>query len=335
MLAADQHLLHFMELCFAGHRSYTTLEKMWGRKKRLGEFLRSRYEAIDIPLSKVQLKIADQFLMYNISQHGIIENSAMKYVQFLKEILARAFSNGWSTANILDRYTCHYEETDRKWPTPAELERFRLTEFDSDLQNIVRDCYIFGCYTAFAYAELHSFSPDQIIVGIDGKKWADKNRRKTKVEECLPLLPISLAIIEKYKKHPIVIRRGRCLPIPCNIVYNRELKKMAKKMEWRIKLDGHTSRYYFINEVAYGNGIKDLKSLAKMVGIKSIKTLLKYLKGNKLAISENMQMVENKLFHSDGSVRSVDQPETGGAKIITMKCTTPIAYHFSHRLLGG
>jgi hypothetical protein len=240
VLAADEQLLHFMQLCFAGKRSDTTLEKVWGRKKRLVDFLRHRYEAIDLPLYKIQLRIADQFLTYNVTQHGMIENSAMKYVQFVKEILARAFSLGWVNANVLEIYHCHYEETDRKWPTPEELESFRTTDFATPLQQIVRDCYVLGCYTAYAYAELYSLEPNQIITGIDGKRWAGKHRRKTKVKETLPLLPVVLDIIEKYKDHPVSVRRGRCLPIPCNIVYNRELKKMAKEMGWTIKLDGHT-----------------------------------------------------------------------------------------------
>jgi len=319
ILAVNEHLLHFMELSFAGERSANTLEKMWGRKKRYVDFLQYRYETIDLPLKQLHLKIADQLLTYNITQHALIENSAMKYVQYLKEVLTRAVSLGWIPASVLDSYHCHYDETDRKWPTPAELETFRTTEFATDLQNIVRDCYVFGCYTAFAYAELYSFAPDQIIVGIDGKRWAGKHRQKTKVEESLPLLPIVTDLIDKYKTHPKSIRRGRCLPIPNNIVYNRELKKMAKQVGWKIKLDGHTSRYFFINEVAFNNGVTSLKTLAKMVGIKSLKTLMVYLKGNKKAISESMEMVRDKLFYPDGTLKASRASDTGGAKVISLK----------------
>ena len=319
MLAVNEHLLHFMELSFAGQRSANTLEKMWGRKRRFVDFLQHRYETIDLPLKHLQFKMADQLLTFNVTQHAMIENSAMKYVQYLKEVLARAVSLGWIPANLLDTYHCHYDDTDRKWPTAAQSELFRTTEFKTPLQNIVRDCYVAGCYTGYAYAELYGLVPSQITRGIDGKYWAGKNRQKTGIEESPPLMPVVLDIIEKYKDHPICSKRGKCLPIPHNVVYNRELKEMAAQLGWKLKLDGHTSRYYFVNEVAYGNGVTDLKALAKMMGIRSIKTLLKYLKGNKKAISENMQMVEEKLFYPDGTLKASRKADTEGAKVISLR----------------
>ncbi|TDW97061.1 phage integrase SAM-like domain-containing protein [Dinghuibacter silviterrae] len=304
ILAVDEHLVNFFDLSFSENRSYTTLERMWGRKRRYVEFLKYRHDTIDMPLDKVQFKMADQLLIYNITQYDMNDNSSMKYVQNLKEVLTRATSQGWVSANVFDAFQCHYDETDRKWPTPTMLEDFRTHVFKNDLQNRVRDCYIAGCYTGYAYAELYSFKPDEIVDGIDGKRWSGKNRRKTGVEETLPLLPVVRDLIEKYKDHPLCVKRGSCLPIPSNIVYNRELKRMEKQMGWNIKLDGHTSRYYFVNEVAFNNGITSLKTLMKIMGIKSIKTLMIYLKGNKNAISEGMQMVEEKLFNADGTFRS-------------------------------
>lgn len=321
MLAVNEHLLHFMELAVAGERSPHTLEKMWGRKKRYIDFLQFRYAAIDLPLQKVHFKMTDQLLTYNITEHKMVTNSAMKYVQTLKEVLTRATSLGWVPANIFDAYHCHYDETDRKWPTPEMFNEFRQNEFETPLQNLVRDCYVCGCYTGYAYAELYTFAPDEITVGIDGKRWGGKNRQKTGIEETLPLLPIVEDIIEKYKGHRVCVLRGKCLPIPCNTVYNRELKKMAAQMGWRIKLDGHTSRYFFVNEVAFNNGITSLKTLMKIMGIKSIKTLMVYLKGNKQSISEGMQMVEEKIFHPDGSFKS-RQPATAGgegARVIALR----------------
>ena len=183
-------------------------------------------------------------------------------MQCIKEVYTRAVANGWTSANIFDAYHCHYDETNRKWPTQGDLEIFRSHEFETPRQNLVRDCYVTGCYTAFAYAELYGLVPDMIVTGIDGKRWAGKDRRKTSIEECLPLLPIVLDILEKYKDHPICVRRGKCLPIPCNTVYNRELKKMAAQLGWTIKLDGQlTARYFTSTRSLSETVIKDFENL--------------------------------------------------------------------------
>jgi hypothetical protein len=42
VLAINEHLLHFMKLVKAGHRAYTTLEKIAGRKARFVEFILER-----------------------------------------------------------------------------------------------------------------------------------------------------------------------------------------------------------------------------------------------------------------------------------------------------
>jgi integrase len=316
-LAIDEHLLHFMNMVIGNERTASTLEKMWGRKKRFFIFLQSRYNAIDLPLADIQFKFLDELLTYNVVEHKMIENSAMKYVQTFKEVFTRTVSLGWTQANIFDAYHCSYEETNRPWPTPGMLTEFMTTEFKAPVHNLIRDCYTAGCYSGFAYAELRSFSPNDIIIGIDGKKWASKDRQKTEVDETLPLLPVVLDLIDKYQAHPVCIKRGKCFPIPCNIVYNRGLKEIAAILGWKLKLDGHTSRYFFANEIAYNNGVQ-LKTIAKMLGQKSMATVWKYVKGNRTQVSESMKLVENKLFHADGTLKSMTMEGSQMAKVISL-----------------
>lgn len=258
LLAVNEHLLHFMELAFAGERSSNTLEKMWGRKKRFIEFLQHRYETIDLPLKKVQYKFMDQRLTYNITEHGLIENSAMKYVQTLKEVFTRAVPIGWLPANIFDAFKCGYRKVDHDWLTMEELLELMTTDF-AELGhpplNVIRDIYVFSSFTGLSYAEVYSASPSDIIIGVDGKKWISKNRQKTDADETLPLLPVPLALIEKYKDHPLCVKRRKLLPVPCNVEYNRRLREIAALKGIKIVLRTHKARFFFANVVAFDNGI--------------------------------------------------------------------------------
>jgi hypothetical protein len=65
-----------------------------------------------------------------------------------------------------------------------------------------RDIYVFMCFTGFAYIDTLGLTSENIFWGIDKQKWITKNRQKTEGTECVPLLPIPLEIIEKYKTHP-------------------------------------------------------------------------------------------------------------------------------------
>jgi site-specific recombinase XerD len=319
ILAADEHLLHFTALALAGERSPNTLEKMWGRKKRYVDFLRDRYDTDHLPLSVVQYKFIDQLLSYNILQHEMIENSAMKYVQTIKEVFTRAVSIGWLSANVFDNYHCHYNDVNQDWLPMDEMIRMINFKFSRPKLNEIRDIYVFASFSGYAYAEIDSAGYDDLRVGVDGKQWIGKDRQKTGEDETLPLLPICLEIIERYRNHPVCIRRKSLLPVPSCEEYNRCLKEIGAEMGLNIELTTHTARYFFANVVANDNGL-ELRITGQLLGQKSLKTTAKYVKKNKRLLAENMQQVENNLFHQDGSLRNKKHPATNqGAKVITLR----------------
>ncbi|MBP3944474.1 hypothetical protein J5U18_13080 [Sphingobacteriaceae bacterium WQ 2009] len=46
---------------------------------------------------------------------------------------------------------------------------------------MVRDIFVFSCFTGLSYSDVVTLSPDNIIKGIHGEDWIQINRRKTKV----------------------------------------------------------------------------------------------------------------------------------------------------------
>lgn len=65
----------------------------------------------------------------------------------------------------------------------------------------VRDCFLFSCYSGYAFSDAKALTPESISIGIDGGKWILRDRQKTDNAENVPLLPQALQIIEKYKDH--------------------------------------------------------------------------------------------------------------------------------------
>lgn len=189
-----------------------------------------------------------------------------------------------------------------------EMEELMNLEFDKDSLNEVRDIAVATAFTGFSYQEIYSAKPTDIYIGIDGKKWLGRNRQKTGEEEAVPLLPIVLHIIKKYENHPLCIRRGTLLPVPSNVQYNRSLKEINKRINSKFLDLTHRLRFFFANEVTFNQGVP-LKTVSKMLGHKSIKTTEVYVRANKNNISENMEMVEKKLFTGDGGLRSKSEKQ--------------------------
>src|ERR1700744_3658042 len=150
----------------SGHRAYTTLEKMWGRKRRFIEFLEQRYNVIDLPLAELEFKFIGQLKAYCMHECCMMENSVSKYTQEFKEIITRAVSNGWLTANIFHNFVSVYTQPLREWLTWEQMHELIGFQFSKPQYNLIRDLYIFEAFTGYAYAEIRSARPDDTRDGI-------------------------------------------------------------------------------------------------------------------------------------------------------------------------
>jgi len=86
--------------------------------------------------------------------------------------------------------------------TQAEIDRIQQREYKVERLNVIRDIFIFCCYSGLAYAEVEALCPDNITTGMDGEPWLSIHRKKTDKHYQVPLFPIALKLLEKYKNHP-------------------------------------------------------------------------------------------------------------------------------------
>ncbi len=317
VLAVDEYLLNFLQLCMVGHRSANSLEKMIGRKRRLIEFLNYRYNAIDQPLDQLEYQFIDQYYTFLLVQKKVVENTAMKYVQGIKEIMDRAVSKGWVGSNPFVQFKCRYTDPKHDWLTMQEFNKLYNHDFSNEKLGMIRDIFLFSSFTGLSYQEVYSLRPGDIINGIDRKKWINKNRQKTGTDETLPILPLPLHLMDKYKDHPVVLRKNKLFPVPTNQEYNRCLKVIAEITGISIVLRTHKARFFFANEVTYNQGVP-LKTVSRMLGHKSIKTTEIYVRANKQNISEHMSRVEEQLFDKEGNFASSAKSKNS-AKVIELK----------------
>jgi integrase/recombinase XerD len=82
-----------------------------------------------------------------------------------------------------------------------ELKVLEQKEITINRLALVRDMFLFSCYTGFAYVDVTNLTADHIKIGIDGNRWLIKNRQKTDISERVPILPPVECILKKYKSH--------------------------------------------------------------------------------------------------------------------------------------
>lgn len=178
-MAFDEYLLNFSQLSMVGHRSPNSLEKMIGRKRRLIEFLSYKYNTLDLTLDTPGVPVYRSVLYISSCAKKVVENTAMKYVQGIKEIIDRSVSKGRVSANPFRQFKCRYTDPKHDWLTMQQFNALYEYEFNNEKLNLIKDTFLFASFTGLSYQEVYSLRPTDIITGIDGNKWIDKNRQKT------------------------------------------------------------------------------------------------------------------------------------------------------------
>lgn len=196
-----------------------------------------------------------------------------------------------------------YEEVIREYLTADEIKRLWETDFLFDRFNIVRDMFVFSCYTGLAYSDVAKLSKDDVTAGIDGDKWIRIYRTKTKSRSSLPLLPIAEQIIDRYKNHPQVLYTNRLIPVLTNQKSNAFLKEIAVLCGITKPLNTHLARHTFATTVTLSNGVP-LESVSKMLGHKSLRTTQHYAKIVDRKIGDDMKALKIRLAEVDAKLEA-------------------------------
>lgn len=203
--------------------------------------------------------------------------------------------NGWLARDPFLAYKCTLREVKRDFLTQEELDRIIDKRFSTERLRIVRDIFVFCCYTGLAYADVYKLKPADISRGIDGEYWLFAERRKTGVSSNVPLLPPALAILEKYKDYAEVTNGEKLLPVITNQRLNAYLKEIADVCGILKNLTFHIARHTFATTVTLTNGVP-MESVSSMLGHKNLRTTQVYAKVVEKKVSEDMKMLRKKLI---------------------------------------
>lgn len=263
-------------------------------------FLKWKYQVSDMNIRNLKYSFVTDFEFYLQSEKNIDINTNGKYIKNLKKVITECVVKGWLDKNPFLAYKVKHIDPDIPHLTEHELATLEAKEFTNERLSLVKDLFVFSCYTGLAYVDASKLTKDNIHIGIDKNKWIMKNREKTDVASRVPLLPPALAIIEKYKDHPKNCNAGTLLPVLSNQKINAYLKEIADVCGINKEITFHVARHTFATTVTLGNGVP-IETVSKMLGHKKLQTTQIYAKVLDNKISDDMQALKNKL-HAKSSI---------------------------------
>jgi site-specific recombinase XerD len=260
----------------------------------LKEFLWKFHKKSDIDIQKLEPSFLNDFDFFLRSKPNINNNSAVKHTKNLSKILKLCYQNNWIEKDLVIFYKGKFQEVNVNFLSEKEIKTIKNKDFIGSGLNIVRDIFIFSCYTGLAYIDIFNLTKEQITIDVDRNFWIRTNRQKTGTNSNIPLLPIAEEIIRKYENHPLVSNSGKLLPVFSNQKINEYLKTIADNCNINKKLTFHCARHTFATTITLSNNVP-IESVSKMLGHKSIKTTQHYAKILDSKVSNDMNALKEKL----------------------------------------
>lgn len=271
-----------------------TMERYDTARSHTKDFIKWKYGVDDIDVNKLNYEFVTDMEFYFKTVRKCCHNTSIKYISNVKKIVNICVKNGWLQRDPFFGYKMQKKEVIREFLSEEEIQLVYRKVFPAERLNLVRDIFIFSCYTGLAYADIEKLKRSEIIIGIDGEKWISTTRQKTDTASRIPLLPIALEILEKYKDHPKCVNQDLLLPILSNQNMNGYLKEIAALAGIEKTFTFHCARHTFATTVTLTNGVP-IESVSKMLGHRNLKTTQHYAKIIDRKVSEDMNRLKKKL----------------------------------------
>lgn len=271
-----------------------TLQRFEVTLNHIQNFLQWKYNVTDIRIDKVDHCFITELEFYLRSVKNCSNNTSVKYVRNFRKIIKICLNNDWLEKNPFSKYEGKVIEVDKEFLTEEEIQKIYTKKFINTRLELVKDIFIFCCFTGLAYIDVQQLRKDHLGIGIDGNKWIFKNRQKTDTRSKIPLLPIAEELIQKYSDHPKCINEDRILPVLSNQKMNSYLKEIGDVCGIQKEITFHMARHSFATSVTLTNGVP-IESVSKMLGHKSLRTTQHYAKIVDKRVSDDMALLKQKL----------------------------------------
>jgi integrase len=214
----------------------------------------------------------DKYDLYLRTECKLSQGTIVLLTIRLGTIINHAIADGIITADPFAGYERVRPAPKQKYITREELNRLMTTPLTNPSHYLIRDLFLFSCYTGVSYGDMRRLTESDLWVAEDGTTWIKSKRGKTGVDYQVPLLALPLQILERYRD---TAPDGRLLPMYCSSHMNRILKEIAEICGISRAVHFHRARHTYASVVTLSQGVS-LETVSRMLGHKGVKMTERY-----------------------------------------------------------
>lgn len=265
LLSYTQSFLDKQKLLIDVDIKKATWKKYENAYFNLSDYIRSVLKQSDVKLSNVDLNFIREFEFFLKTHKHFAQATTNKILQRIKKVISIAHQCNLITSNPFNEYRFALQKKPVVYLINEELQKIESVLLFKKTHEVVRDLFVFCCYTGLAYNEIRSLCYDHLIEGFDGNQWIYLIRDKTNKEVNIPILPKAKSIIEKYR-----CERSYVLPRISNQKFNSYIKDVAQEAGVTKTVTHHTARKTFASTILLYNDVS-IEIVSELLGHSSIK----------------------------------------------------------------
>ena len=257
-------------------------------RRYLGEYIKKRFKVNDLAFGQLNEQMAYEFQEYVLKDKGLAVDTARHYLAILKKICRLAFKEGHAEKRYFVNFKLPKEN--RKAPralSREDFEKIRDVEIPASrvTHNIVRDLFLFACYTGVPYADAISITGDNIYTDDNGALWLKYLRKKNEHLGRVKLLPEAIALIEKYRSN----ERKELFPMIHHPNLRRHMKGLRDLAGIKTDLVYHMGRHTFGSLITLEAGVP-IETISKMLGHTNLTTTQLYARVTPKKLFDDMDI---------------------------------------------
>lgn len=234
------------------------------------DFLKYKFRKSDILFSALKIQILNDFEYYLKTTRLQKQVTINKTIQRLRKPIKEAVNDGFLEKDPFVSFKPGKVLKEIVFLTGEELKILENHEFVQPRLGLIRDLFVFCCYTGLAYYEMSELKQKHIVIGFDGNQWIKMKRKKTNKLISIPLLPKAKKILLKYEGVG---------EYSFPKISNQKLNSYLKEIGFLIGLDKtishHIARKTFASTVLLYNDVP-IEIVSELLGHSSIKITQDY-----------------------------------------------------------
>ena len=255
----------------------------------LREYLQKKYKVSDIPLSQLDKAFIEGFEYYLSIDRKLKRSSVSSALSTLKSIVRMAVKKG-----VLDFYPFLGYSYERPKGEPRsisqdQLQRIIDLEIEWENYRIVRDLFVFSCFSGLAISDVRNLREENIVLE-EGELCIKGKRMKTKTTYRVQVLQPAWAIMERYRGK----RAGFVFDVPTNDIIHNGMHYIQRSIGMESPLTFHMARHTFASLITLSAGVP-IETVSRMLGHTNLRTTQEYAAVTSERIHRDMQAIQQRI----------------------------------------